>query len=136
MKNWYLLQSKMKRENTAQDNLIAQNYTVYSPKVKINQKTVSLFTRYLFVQLNKQTDNFSPINSAKDVADSVRFGLEFARMPDDIINNIKAQENKTINKIINLSKFHQDDKIKISNTTFETKMPFFPIMTVKNVLSC
>lgn len=61
MENWYLLQSKLRQEAVAQDNLVARDYTVYCPKAKINQKTVNLFPRYLFVQLGEQADNWTPI---------------------------------------------------------------------------
>ncbi len=125
MKNWYLLQSKLKQESVAQDNLLKQNYTVYCPKAKINQKTVNLFPRYLFVQLDKQLDNWTPIRSTKGVANFVRFGLEFAKVPDPIIQAIKMEEQKTVNKVIDLSKFHQGDKVRIKTGTFGAQEAIF-----------
>ena len=61
MKNWYLLKSKPRQENVAVDNLQNQNYRTYCPKVIINNKTVILFPGYIFIQLDKKTQNWSPI---------------------------------------------------------------------------
>lgn len=125
MKIWYLLQSKPNQERIAQDNLIAQNYTVYCPKAKIKHKTINLFPRYLFIQLDQETDNFSPIRSTKGVANFVRFGVEFARVPEAIIEDIKIQEGATVDKMVDLSKFHQGDKVQIKEGAFKNQVAIF-----------
>ena len=125
MKNWYLLKAKPKQESLAFEHLTKQNYTAYCPKAKINQKILHLFPGYLFVQLSKTTDNWLPIRSTRGVANFVRFGMEFARVPDSIIHTIKARESKTLDKIINLSKFHRGDKLRITQGMLQNQEAIF-----------
>ena len=74
MKNWYLIQTKPKQEKMASQNLINQNFEIYYPKTQIKNKVVALFPRYIFIQLDDQNQNLSPIRSTKGVANFVRFG--------------------------------------------------------------
>jgi transcriptional antiterminator RfaH len=118
MKKWYLVQSKPKAEMLAQNNLLTQNYTVYCPKILINQKIQNLFPRYLFVQLKSGSDNFSPIRSTKGVANFVRFGLEFACVPEQVIQSIQSKEQLMRDKIARLSEFQSGDKLRIKSGAF------------------
>jgi transcriptional antiterminator RfaH len=118
MKYWYLVQSKPKAETLAQNNLLAQNYTVYCPKITLNQKIQSLFPRYLFVYLDSEKDNFSPIHSTKGVANFVRFGVEFARISGKIIKNIQSKEVLMRDKISHFSQFKKGEKLHIKNGAF------------------
>ena len=104
MKNWYLIQTKPKQEAEAQRNLSDQNYAVFFPKAFIKGKTVPLFPRYLFIELDDKSQNWTPIRSTKGVANFVRFGLTFAKVPNKIINMIKVQQQQTIEKMINGAK--------------------------------
>lgn len=119
------MRSKPRSENIAFDNLIKQNYTVYSPRVKILNKIQFLFPGYLFVYLDKENDNWSPICSTKGVANFVRFGLEFAKVNDKIISFIKDKEKQTADKVIDLSKFHTGDKLKIKDGIFKNQEAIF-----------
>ena len=85
MKNWYLIQTKPKQEEVASLNLINQDFEIYYPKTKIKDKVIALFPRYIFIQLDDKNQNWSPIRSTKGVANFVRFGVKFAKVPDDII---------------------------------------------------
>lgn len=125
MKNWYLIQSKPRQEDTAVQNLENQRYTVFHPKANIKGKKVSLFPRYLFVQLDNESQDWSPIRSTTGVLNFVRFGLEFAKVPDQIVNLIKAQQQQTTDKIIDLSKFHKDDKVEILSGPFKGQKALF-----------
>jgi len=52
MKKWYLIQTKPQQEAIATQNLSNQGFNVFYPKAIINNKTVSLFPRYLFIELD------------------------------------------------------------------------------------
>jgi len=92
MKNWYLVKTKPRQENVAIKNLENQEYTTYCPIVTINNKQVVLFPGYIFIHLDKKTENWSPIRSTKGVVNFVRFGLYFAQVPDNVIEFIKANQ--------------------------------------------
>jgi len=119
MKNWYMIQSKPRQEAIAEQNLLNQDFTVFHPKALINNKTVSLFPRYLFIQLDDTSQNWTPIHSTRGVSNFVRFGLQFAKVRDDVIHYIKARHNQTVDKVIELSSFKSGDKVQITEGAFE-----------------
>ena len=119
MKNWYMIQSKPRQELIAEQNLLNQSYTVFLPKATINNKIVSLFPRYLFVQLDDKAQSWTPIHSTRGVSNFVRFGLQFAKVPNDVIDCIKERHNQTVDKIIELSNFKSGDKVQITEGAFE-----------------
>ena len=125
MKNWYLIQTKPKQEKMASQNLINQNFEIYYPKTQIKNKVVALFPRYIFIQLDDQNQNLSPIRSTKGVANFVRFGIKFAKVPNYIIDTIKQQESKTADKLIDLSKFHKGDAIQIQEGALKGQQAIF-----------
>ena len=125
MKKWYLLKTKPKQERIAIDNLKNQNYHVYCPWTKINNKLVVLFPGYLFVQLDKKTQNWSPINSTKGVSHFVKFGLNFAKTPTSVIEFIKANQQITVDKLKDLNKFKSGDKVQISDGAFKNWIGIF-----------
>ena len=125
MNKWYLIKTKPRQEKKAKQNLENQDYRVFFPMVKINNKLVVLFPGYLFVQLNEKTQNWSPINSTKGVSHFVKFGLNFAKVPNSVIEFIKTNQYKTADKLINLNKFKPGDKVQISDGAFKNWMAIF-----------
>ena len=125
MKNWYLIKTKSRQEKIAIQNLENQGYKVFCPIVKINNKLVILFPGYLFVQLNDKTQNYSPINSTKGVSYFVKFGLNFAKVPSNVIEFIKTNQHITTKKLININKFKPGDKIQIIDGAFKNWVAIF-----------
>ncbi len=125
MKNWYLIQTKPKQEKLASQNLISQNFEIYYPKTQIKNKVVALFPRYIFIHLDDKNQNWSPIRSTKGVANFVRFGVKFAKVPTAIIDSIKRQEDSTIEKLIDLSKFHKGNAIQIQEGALKGQNAIF-----------
>ena len=119
MKNWYLIQTKPRQEIVAEENLTNQGYSVFYPQATINNKIVSLFPRYLFIQLDNKSQNWSPIHSTKGVLNFVRFGVQFAKVPDEVICCIHDRLNETTNKYIDLDKFKSGDKVQITEGAFK-----------------
>ena len=113
-----MIQSKTRQENIAEQNLLNQGYTVFHPKAKINNKAVSLFPRYLFIQLDDKSQCWTPIHSTKGVANFVKFGTRFAKVPDNVIECIKSRQQQTIKKMIKLSNFQAGDKVQIIEGAF------------------
>ncbi len=125
MNKWYLIKTKPRQEKKAKQNLENQDYRVFCPKVKINNRLVVLFPGYLFVQLNDKTQNWSPINSTKGVSYFVKFGLNFAKVPNSVIEFIKTNQHNTADKLCNLNKFKPGDKVQISDGAFKNWAAIF-----------
>ena len=125
MNKWYLIKTKPRQEKKAKQNLENQGYRAFCPMVKINNRLVVLFPGYLFIQLNDKTQNWSPINSTKGVSHFVKFGLNFAKVPNSVIEFIKTNQHITADKLNNLNKFKPGDKVQISDGTFKDYTAIF-----------
>jgi transcriptional antiterminator RfaH len=126
---WFVLTSKPREEQRAYDNLTAQGYEVFLPKIvkvikKKGIKVVSLqplFPNYLFISLDKQVANFNSIRSTRGVGSFVRFGLNPATINNAIINGIKQSntdedQHKTLDELLI---YHQGDVIKFTKGPFK-----------------
>ena len=143
MNKWYLIKTKPRQEKKAKQNLANQGYRVFCPMVKINDRLVVLFPGYLFIQLNDKTQNWSPINSTKGVSHFVKFGLNFAKVPNSVIEFIKTNQHITADKLNNLNKFKPGDKVQISDGTFKDYTAIFKcyksderVILLMNLLGC
>lgn len=125
MKKWYLIQTKPKQEAIATQNLSNQGFEVFYPKAIIKNKTVSLFPRYLFIELDDKNQNWTPIRSTRGVANFVRFGLKFAIVPNQIINMIKIQQQQTIEKMIDICSHQKGDLVEIQSGAFKGQQAIF-----------
>ena len=125
MKHWYLVKTKSKQEDNAILNLENQNFHVYCPHALISNKNVALFPGYIFIQLDKDTQNWSPIRSTKGVLYFVRFGLSYAKIPDNIIEFIKTNQLNTAEKLKNINKFKSGDKVQITDGVFKNCIAIF-----------
>ena len=48
-----------------------------------------MFPRYLFIQLDRENDNWMPIRSTIGVQNLVQFGGIAARVPDNLISDLR-----------------------------------------------
>ena len=127
MKHWYLVKTKSKQEDIAILNLENQNFHVYCPYALIRNKNEVLFPGYIFIQLDKDTQNWSPIRSTKGVLYFVRFGLSYAKIPDNIIEFIKTNQLNTAEKLKNINKFKSGDKVQITDGVFKNCIAIFKL---------
>ena len=125
MRNWYLIKTKPRQENVAIKNLENQKYSTYCPTVTINNKHIVLFPGYLFIYLDKKKENWSPIRSTKGVVNFVRFGLNFAQVPDTVIKFLKANQLINKEKLKNLNKFKSGEKVQITDGIFKNCVAIF-----------
>jgi len=99
LQRWYLLLSKPQGELIAAANLERQGYRVYYPRVTHNvlrrkarrEVISSLFPRYLFVQLNASVQSLGPVRSTLGVTAVVRFGVDYAVVPDGLIDDLRGR---------------------------------------------
>ena len=125
MKKWYLIKTKPRQESTAIINLENQGFITYCPIAKINKKNVALFPGYVCIYLDKHNENWSPICSTKGVINFVRFGLNFAQVPNDIIEYIRVNQANSEKKLKKLSKFKEGDKVQITDGVFKNCIAIF-----------
>ena len=125
MRNWYLIKTKPRQENVAIKNLENQEYYTFCPTVKIKNNNVVLFPGYIFIYLDKKQENWLPIRSTKGVLNFVRFGLNFAHVPDNVIEIIKDNQHINKEKLENLNKFKPGDKVQITDGVFKNCVAIF-----------
>jgi transcriptional antiterminator RfaH len=125
MKKWYLIKIKPRQEKIAIANLENQKYRVYCPFALINNKSQFLFPGYLFIHLDNESQDWSPIKSTKGVLNFVRFGISFAKVPDKAIDLIIQNEKNTANKIKNVNDFKKGDKVQINDGVFKSCIAIF-----------
>jgi transcriptional antiterminator RfaH len=129
-KKWYLLASKPREEKRARINLEQQGYTTYLPLVqrasrrggKHSVRIEPLFPRYLFIQLDKETDNWAPIRSSFGVSGLVGFGIRrnhFIPIPETIIELLRSHEDDFgIHQLEEANWLKKGDKIRITSGPF------------------
>lgn len=101
--SWFLLTSKPRQEERAYANLLKQGYKCLLPKItvqKVKQGSIveveePLFPRYIFINLNGSSDNWSPIRSTFGVSGMVRFGNEYPIVPDEIVAEVMNYSQKS-----------------------------------------
>ncbi len=101
VKKWYAVYTKPMQEQIALSNLERQAYICYLPMIKTVKQRCSMiirpfepmFPRYLFVELNLQSDNSASIRSTRGVCSLVRFGDYTAVIPTYLIGALKQRES-------------------------------------------
>ncbi|EKD45416.1 MAG: transcriptional activator [uncultured bacterium] len=123
---WYLVFTKVRSEFKAQENLKRQGYIVYLPITQKNYRrngknttTIeAFFPRYLFIQLNQETDNWRPISSTIGVSHMVRFGGIPAVVPKNLVESLKLNEDQSGLQPISSKKLNPGDKIVVIDGLF------------------
>lgn len=96
MLRWFLVFTKPAGEETARVNLERQGYRTYYPRLLRHclrrgcwvEQVVSLFPRYLFVQIDTTSQSLAPVHSTLGVTNVVRFGTESTVVPDAVVENL------------------------------------------------
>lgn len=121
MHSWYLVYSKPQQERLAVENLERQGYVTYLPMMRNRRRRKGryvtliepMFPRYLFIHLNDETDNWSPIRSTTGVSRMIKFGDLPARVPDDLINGLMARDDETGIQNLATPEFKSGDRVRI-----------------------
>jgi len=123
---WYLVYCKPRQESVARENLTRQGYETYLPfmrDVRRRQgKRVSLiapmFPRYLFIHLNRETDNWAPVRSTLGVVSIVRFGRTAASVPDDLLSMLRSREDTQGIQILPVEEYKSGSRVRITQGGF------------------
>lgn len=109
MKHWYVAHTHSKGEEIALKNLLTQGFVVFLPRYhrirrharKTDVVVAPLFPRYLFVELDLETDRWLSVESTRGIAYLVRQNGCPAALPQGIIESLHEQSN--ISDIVPLS---------------------------------
>ena len=124
--SWYLIFTKPKSELKAQENLNRQGYKTYLPMSqqsrRRNGKNVTVveafFPRYLFIKLDCKKDNWAPINSTIGVSELVRFGGIPAIVPNNLIDELKINDDSSGLQKFVINKIKPGDNVSIVDGLF------------------
>jgi len=96
---WYLVLTKPRSEAKAKAHLERQGYGVFFPRLRESvlnrgrsvERVAPLFPRYLFSRLNISNQSLAPMRSSVGVSEVVRFGMDYAVVPDAIVDNLMSR---------------------------------------------
>ena len=121
--SWYLIYTKPRKELVAQEHLERQGFLTYLPRIERTRKrngkrfstTEAFFPRYLFISLNKTSDNWSSIRSTVGIANIVRFTQYPAIVSESLISVLMQQENQETGFYDEESKFKLGNSVRITD---------------------
>lgn len=123
---WVLIHTKAKQEIKANENLKNQGFKTFLPLIAPTNKSsefkslVPVFPRYLFVQINLNTDNWTSIKSSYGVSHIVMFSEEFTSIPKKIIKLIqdKLDESGIYKEDVKIVDHQKGDPVLIKEGRF------------------
>lgn len=126
---WFLIFTKPSGECTAQANLQRQGYRVYYPRVlqaalyrgHWAERIVSLFPRYVFLQLDSSRQSLGPVRSTLGVSNIVRSGREFTIVPNEIVERLmqKADPQSGLHRLDGSGRFRRGGRVNVISGAFE-----------------
>ena len=124
---WYLLTAKPGQDRRAQEQLENQGYTVYRPLARVPRvmrgqritRIESLFPRYLFIRLNDEVDNWSPIRSTRGVAGFVRFGAWPSVVPDALVEYLRENEHGYEQRAVEIADLKSNTPVRVLGGAFK-----------------
>ena len=119
---WYVVHTKPKQEGRALENLQNQGFTCFLPTMQVqklrNQRvqvvTEPMFSRYLFIQLDDQSQNWGPIRSTFGVSKLVSFGPQPAKVPPEFVAFLKEAPPETLERM-----FAPGDTVQVAAGPFQ-----------------
>jgi transcriptional antiterminator RfaH len=94
-----------------------------------------MFPRYLFIQLNDQTDDWGPVRSTIGVSSLVRFGMQPARVPDDLVDTLKSREDQEGIQLVEPREPEHGDRVRIVEGVMAGYEAIFEARTSKERVS-
>ncbi|AGA31773.1 Transcriptional activator RfaH [Thioalkalivibrio nitratireducens DSM 14787] len=99
MKHWYAVHCKPNQDERAEDQLRNQGFEVFRPRIRCRRRArqryraviESMFPRYLFVELDDASQDWSPIRSTRGVTGLVRMGGRIPHVPDPVIDALRRR---------------------------------------------
>ena len=125
-KHWRLIHCKPRQEACALENLERQGFECYLPMLAVEKLRQGkllvakepLFPRYLFIRLASGLDapSWAPIRSTRGVSRLVRFGVEAAKVDDELISFLQSRCNSGEDATKPL--FARGERVRITSGAF------------------
>lgn len=119
---WYLIQTKPRQDARAEEHLLRQGFACYRPLQPVAagqaKKPESLFPGYLFIQLDREMDNWYPIRSTRGVNRVVSFGGEPTAVRDELIEHLQ-QRLAAEQQATDPTRFEPGARVQIRGNGFE-----------------
>ena len=125
---WLLLQTKSCEEKRAQHQLENQGCRIFCPYIgveKINRgkrqvQQEPLFPGYLFLKIDDEQSSisFTSIRSTRGVSKIVRFGEDYTKLPQNLIDSIEERVSQT-HTLLSKNTPQQGDKVNITEGPFK-----------------
>lgn len=101
MPEWFAVRTQPRMEAKARFNLERQGFHVYLPQYlktrsharRVDRVVAPLFPRYLFVAVDRAIQGWRSIRSTFGVCDIVCAGDQPARVPPEIVDELRARED-------------------------------------------
>ena len=125
---WLLLQTKSREEGRAQEQLENQGCRVFCPyigveKISRGKRQVQqepLFPGYLFLKIDDEQSSisFTSIRSTRGISKIVRFGEDYTKLPQTLIDSIEERVSQTYTPLSKNTP-QQGDKVNITYGPFK-----------------
>lgn len=105
---WYAVHSRPKQEHRALENLQNQGYEAWLPMItleklrrgRVTEVVEPMFSRYLFIRLDMEHTNWTPIRSTLGVSRLVSFGNRPAPMADELIQALRGLPERAPERLL------------------------------------
>ncbi|EKE00951.1 MAG: hypothetical protein ACD_21C00250G0024 [uncultured bacterium] len=140
MISWFVAHTQPLKENIAKQHLLEQGFEIYLPQFKktrrharkIEEVLAPLFPRYLFVGMDLKTSPWRSVNGTRGVSYLLTNDNHPAVVPNEIIENLKAQENEDgLVPVTSLLLFTKGDKVRILDGAFKDQVAVFETLDNK-----
>lgn len=127
MERWYVVQTKVRQEQIALENLSRQGYRCFCPRIREWRKRCgkrylskeAFFPGYLFVRLDLGNTDAAPIRSTHGVSGLVRFGYHLQPVPEAVVETL--QQHADVEGVISVEPvgFKPGQQVRIEEGPFE-----------------
>jgi transcriptional antiterminator RfaH len=126
---WCVVQSKPHQERKALEHLQNQGFEAWLPTIQIEKikagRIVSVsqpfFSRYLFVRMNIEQQDWSPIRSTQGVSQLLRQGHQLSVVPDIYMDDLQQRMANSIQK----AALEAGDALEITSGPFKSWVATF-----------
>ena len=118
---WYVIQTKVKSEAIAKQNLSNQGFNTFLPMIGLQRHrrgrwqcvSEALFPGYIFIELNLQEQNTAMLRSTRGVVKLVSFGATPLRFPTQLLNQLMKSQEVSGDSIDPTTVFEHGDEVEI-----------------------
>ncbi len=126
---WCVVQSKPHQERKVLEHLQNQGFEAWLPTIQIEKikagRIVSVsqpfFSRYLFVRMNIEQQDWSPIRSTQGVSQLLRQGHQLSVVPDIYMDDLQQRMANSIQK----AALEAGDALEITSGPFKSWVAIF-----------